>query len=166
MSALIHVLKQTERIVAPRLPGIMALLVIIAIAGAVLLVRAAPNAVLYNGERIPMISPIETSVCLGGTVHFATVTEVTADEIPGALDIKEAWCLAGLGGACKSVLPPNPDLPMLEEKHIVTPSVERNVPVTLAPGVYHFQHSATDAKGNTTGYIVAPINVEACEVQP
>lgn len=166
MSALTgYIIKQVERTThsTQRLRVIMALMIIIAGAGLVLLFQRAPAVVLYGGQRVLYIAPIEAEVCIGGLVHFPTVTEITKDEIPGRLEIDESWCLEGLGGACKAVTAPNPRLPMLEEKHIVTPRVERNIPATLAPGVYHFQHSATDAHGNTTGYIVAPITVKECE---
>lgn len=166
MSALIHVLKRTERVVIPRLPAIMVLLVVIAGAGFLLLIRAAPNVVTYNGDAIPVIHPAESEVCIGGTVHFATVTEATEDELPGRLEIDEAWCLKGLEGACKTVIPPNPRFPLLEPKRIVTPRVERDVPDTLTPGIYHFWHTATDTRGNVTGYIIAPIVVKDCEVKP
>lgn len=116
----------------------------------------------YNGKVIPFIRPAEPEVCIGGTVHFSTITETTEDQLPGRLEIDEAWCLAGLDGACKTVAPPNPRFPLLEPKRIVTPRVSRDVPDNLAPGVYHFWHTATDTRGDVTGYIVAPITVKDC----
>lgn len=147
-----------------RLVVLTFLMLLIAFSGLLVLFQNAPNAVTFNGDAIPVIRPIETEVCIGGAVHFATITETTNDEIPGRLEIDEAWCLEGLGGACKTVTPPNPRLPLLEPRRIVTPRVSRDVPTILTPGVYHFWHTATDTRGNVTGYIVAPITVKECEV--
>ncbi len=91
-----------------RLVVLTFLMLLIAFSGLLVLFQNAPNAVTFNGDAIPVIRPIETEVCIGGAVHFATITETTNDEIPGRLEIDEAWCLEGLGGACKTVTPPNP----------------------------------------------------------
>ena len=147
-----------------RLVVLTFLMLLIAFSGLLVLFQNAPNAVTFNGDAIPVIRPAEAEVCIGGKLYFATLTETTNDEIPGRIEIDEVWCLEGLDGACKTVPPPNPRFPLLEPKRIVTPRVSRDVPVILTPGVYHFWHTATDTRGNVTGYIVAPITVKYCEV--
>lgn len=144
-----------------RLAMLTLLLLLIAASGLLFLFQNAP-VTMYNGKVVPVIRPSEPEVCIGGTLHFSTITETTEDQLPGRLEIDEAWCLEGLGGACKTVTPPNPRFPILEPKYIVTPRVSRDVPTILTPGVYHFWHTATDTKGNVTGYIVAPITVVEC----
>lgn len=146
-----------------RLIAFTALMLLIAGTGILLLFQNAPRAVTFNGDQVPVIRPAEVEVCIGGTVHFATITETTNEEIPGRVEIDEAWCAEGLNGSCKAVQAPNPRLPMLEPKRIVTPRVSRDVPTILTPGVYHFWHTATDTHGNVTGYIVAPITVKDCK---
>lgn len=166
MTPVIYIKYQAMRTLSSprRLVVLTVLLLLIAFFGLSLLFQNASSTIMYNGEVVNVIRPIEAEVCIGGTVHFATVTETTDDEIPGRLEIDEAWCLAGPTGACKTVTPPNPRLPLLEPKRIVTPRVSRDVPAILTPGVYHFWHAATDTHGNVTGYIVAPITVKDCAV--
>lgn len=148
---------------SPRRLTVLALLLLLIAGTGLLLAFQNVPLTTYNGKIIPIIHPAEPEVCIGGTVHFSTITETTEDQLPGRLEIDEAWCLAGLDGACKTVAPPNPRFPLLEQKRIVTPRVSRDVPDNLAPGVYHFWHTATDTHGGVTGYIVAPITVKVCE---
>lgn len=124
--------------------------------------RFAPSVISYNGTRVPVISPIETRLCPGDTVHFPIVVEIQESEIPDQANIAESWCKEGLSGACTGVVPPRQNLPLLEPKLIVSDGAPRVVPDTLTPGVYHFWHSATNAKGEVSGYIVAPVNVVDC----
>lgn len=168
MTPVIYIKYQASRTLSSprRLAVLTILMLLIAVSGLLLLFQNTPATTTYNGEAVNVVHPIEAEVCIGGTVHFATVTETTSDEIPGRLEIDEAWCLEGLGGACKAVTPPNPRLPLLEPRRIVTPRVSRTVPVILTPGVYHFWHTATDTRGRVTGYIVAPITVKDCEMLP
>lgn len=151
-----------KRAITPsRLAVFTIAMLLIAASGLVLTFQSAPQT-LYNGKVVPVIQPSEQEVCIGGTVHFSTITETTEDQLPGRLEIDEAWCLAGPSGACKTVTPPNPRFPILEPKRIVTPRVSRDVPTILTPGVYHFWHTATDSHGRVTGYIVAPISIRDC----
>jgi hypothetical protein len=165
MTALIygawHQVKVTLR-TPRRLNVLLVLMLAIALSGVGLAIQAAPHAVLYNNGRIPVIAPIESEVCLGEAIHYPIITEIDEREIPGRLEVDEAWCLAGLGGACKSALPPNPRLPLLEPKRIVTDRTSRTMPETVTPGVWHFWHTATDTRGQVNGYIVAPITVIDC----
>lgn len=167
MTALIgYVSKQIERTAhsTRRLRWIMILLVAIAFVGVLLMVQRYPRAssLAYNSRDIAYITPIENEVCAGGAIHYPLVTTIEETDIPGKITIDEAWCVAGIGGACKSVPAPNPNLPLLEVRHIVADPAARVVPDTLAPGTYHFWHSATNGKGVTRGYIVAPIVVRDC----
>lgn len=165
MSALILAVKrQADRTLrsSRRLNVIMLLLFAIAALGMVLLFNTPAFSVQYDGTRVPVIPPIETQVCPGDTIHYPLTTSVTEDEIPGQLDIAESWCEEGLSGPCTGVNPPRPELPLLEPKLIYTDGAARVVPETLTPGVYHFWHSATDALGRVSGYIVAPVNVKDC----
>lgn len=163
MTPISHVLCFAKRSATPsRLIVFTLLMLLIAAIGLLLVLQKASNSVMFNGDKVPVIRPAQSEVCVGAALHFATITETTDDEIPGRLEIDEAWCLAGVGGACKTVTPPNPRLPLLEPRRIITPEVSRIVPETLTPGVYHFWHTATDTSGRVTGYIVAPIHVLDC----
>ncbi len=149
-----------------RLLIIIILLVIIAGILLSFVFRHAPQVEYGNTAQVPIIVPNEEKVCIGGRVTYPLLVFVANEQVPGQINIAEAWCLAGLEGACFGVIPNRPDLPLLEPKAITTDATSRPVPATLKPGVYHFWHSATDANGNVSGYIVAPINVIDCEVQP
>ena len=120
----------------PILIGFLAVVGVLAVAGLIWLWPSAAE-VESAIHKIPAVE--------GGSYLTATIESV------------QDGCDGLSGGACKTVPSPNPRLPMMEPKLVVTPRVERKVPQTLTPGVYHFWHAATDAKGNTTGYIVAPI---------
>lgn len=148
-----------------RLRVIMAMLIIIAGTGLLLLFDRAPEAVTYNSSHVPVISPIETQVCPGDIIHYPLVTEVTTAQIPGQVSIAESWCKEGLTGSCVGVQPPRTSLPLLEPKRIISDGTPRTVPDTLAPGVYHFWHSATNARGEVSGYIVAPVVVISCSAK-
>lgn len=145
-----------------RLNVLLVLALAIAALGVALAFQAAPAAVLYNGGNIPIIAPVETEVCLGGMIHYPIITEIDESEIPGRIEVDEAWCMAGIGGVCKSVPAPNPRMPMLEPKRIVADPAKRTVPDTLTPGTWHLWHTATDTRGDVSGYIVAPVNVKDC----
>ncbi len=151
-----------------RLRVLMFLLVFIAGAGVVLMIQRYPQAssLAYNSRDVAYIMPIENEVCLGGTLQYPLVTTIEASDIPGRVTIDEAWCVTGSDGACKTVPAPNPELPLMEVRNIVANPATRAVPSTLKPGVYHFWHAATNGKGITRGYIVAPITVKDCEVKP
>lgn len=147
-----------------RLFVLFILLLVIFIVGASLLVETASQ-VTYDGSaaKVPIIVPNETSVCIGGNVTFPLLVFVSDEQIPDQVNIAESWCLKGIEGACFGVIPNRPDLPLLEPKNIKTDATMRTVPSTLQPGTYHFWHSATDATGNVSGYIVAPIVVKDCQ---
>lgn len=149
-----------------RINVLFVLMVAIAVVGVALAMQAAPASVTYNEGHIPVIAPIENEVCAGGVIQYPITTEIDESELPGRVEVDEAWCMAGLGGACKSVPAPNPRLPMLEPKRIVADPATRNVPDTLTPGVWHFWHTATDTRGQVNGYIIAPITVKDCQLKP
>lgn len=110
-----------------------------------------------------IVAPIETEVCPGDVIHYPTLTFVEEGSRSQA-SVAEAWCKAGLEGGCIAVV--RPDMPLLEPKNIVNPATPRTVLETLAPGIWHMQHSATDELGRVSAYIVAPINVKDCQVKP
>ena len=161
---LLHAKCQLHRTIhsPKRLNVLLILALAIAALGVALAFQAAPSAVLYNEGNVPIIAPIEPEVCLGGKVHYPLTTTIDESEIPGRVEVDEAWCMAGLGGACKSVAAPNPRLPMLEPKHIVSDPASRTVPDTLTPGTWHLWHTATDTHGQVNGYIVAPVYIVDC----
>ncbi len=147
-----------------RLAVTVILLVAIFVAGFVLVLSSVPPAVRYNGGDVPVIAPLSMEpVCPGDVIHYPLVTEIKEREIPGRVEIDEAWCQAGLAGPCKSATPPNPRVPLLEPKRIVSEAAARTVPLTLTPGTWHFWHTATDSHGQVNGYIVAPVVVKDCD---
>lgn len=152
-----------------RLLLIIILLVLIAVILIAYVVKEVPTITQYGMDvaTVPIIVPLEDEVCVGGTIRFPLIVFVDNDQVPGQINVAEAWCLAGLEGACFGVIPDRPDMPLLEPKAIISEATSRPVPLTLLPGVYHFWHSTTDANNQVSGYIVAPINVVDCkEKQP
>ena len=145
-----------------RIKLITILLLLLAAVGWGTYLRFAPSVISYNGARVPVISPIETQLCPGDTLHYPVVVEIKESEIPDQANIAESWCKEGLSGACTGVVPPRSNLPLLEPKLIVSDGAPRVVPETLEPGVYHFWHSATNSRGQVSGYIVSPIVVRDC----
>jgi hypothetical protein len=135
-----------------------------ALIGYSLVSASTPTGSLRYGihSGVPIITPIETEVCSGDMIHYPTLTFVE-ERAKSQVNIAEAWCRAGLEGGCIGVFPDRPDMPLLEPKEIINPATPRIVPETLGPGIWHFQHSATDELGRVSGYIVAPINVLKCE---
>lgn len=164
MTALLYLKHQAAKTLESpvRIRLITVLLLLLAAAGWGTYLRFAPSVISYNGARVPVISPIETNLCPGDTLHYPVVVEIKASEIPDQANIAESWCKEGLSGACTDVAPPRQNLPLLEPKLIVSDDAPRVVPDTLTPGVYHFWHSATNAKGQVSGYIVAPVNIADC----
>lgn len=160
MSALILSVKRTLRSPA-RINVIMFLLFVIFALGLLLLYNTPTFSVSYNGARVSVISPVETQLCAGDTVHFPITVTIEDHEIPGQLQIAEAWCKAGVSGSCIGVVPPRPNLPLLEEKHINSTS-SRVVPEALTAGTWHLWHSATNSRGSVSGYIVAPVYIVDC----
>ena len=163
---LLHAKCQLHRTIhsPKRLNVLLALMLAIAVLGVALAFQAAPAAVLYNEGHIPVIAPIEPEICLGGTIHYSITTEIDESEIPGRLEIDEAWCAAGLDGPCKNAIPPNPSLPLLEPRRIVA-TASRTMPTTVTVGVWHFWHTATNTHGQVNGYIIGPITVKECEAK-
>ena len=145
-----------------RLNVLLALLLVLVGIGLLFAIQTTPKTVQYNEGDVPVIRPIEAEICLGGAVHYPLVTTIDKDQIPGRVEVDESWCMEGLAGPCKSAAPPNPRLPLLEEKRVVQPSTERVMPKAVTPGVWHFWHTSTDTHGNVEGYIVAPIVVVDC----
>ncbi len=133
------------------------------VTGLVLLFQSPGFSVQYDGVQVSIVKPLEAAVCPGGTIHFPVTLTINERKIPGRLQIDEAWCKEGITGTCTGVTPPQPNLPLLEEKRIVAQAT-RTIPDTLTPGVYHLWHSATSNRGEVSGYIVAPIIVNDCEV--
>jgi hypothetical protein len=129
--------------------------------GMVLLFQSAPLQVRYGAtDGVPTIQPIEAEVCAGGVVHFPNVVFVEGGSAV-SVSFADAWCLAGLEGSCVSVVP-RADMPLLEAKAIRTDRSTLNVPATLKPGVWHYQHVATMSNGTATAYIVKPVVVVDC----
>ena len=162
-----YVMHQAERTIhsTRRLTVIVIALALIVASGLALLFEAAPATVTYGiANGVPVIVPLESEVCAGGTIHFPTITFIEAGTV-SQINVAEAWCKAGLAGGCIGVIPDRPDLPLLEAKSIVNDRTPRPVPASLSPGVWHFWHSAVDERGNVAAYIVAPINVRNCETE-
>ena len=160
-----YVMHQAERTIhsTRRLTVIVISLALIVASGLALLFEAVPPFVTYGvANGVPVIVPIESEVCAGGTIRYPLVVFVGEDEIPGQINVAESWCLVGLGGGCIGVVPNRPDLPLLRVKEVRSESTPRPVPKNLKPGVYEFWHSATDSRGNVAGYIVGPITVKDC----
>ena len=164
--------RQVERtLVNPtRLTAIIITLVVIATIGFWTLIESTPSVLLIRRYGSTLIAPVETEVCIGGTISYPITVAVDANEIPNQIEIAEAWCKAGLTGTCFGVQPGGMDpnakrLPILAPRQIVTTS-KRLVPETLTPGLYEFWHSSIDSSNRVQAYIVSPITVKDCQVTP
>lgn len=153
-----------------RLTLIAVALVVIAAMGFWTLIISTPSAVISTRYGSAVIPPVETKVCIGGTIRYPITVTVDANEVPNQIEVAEAWCKAGLTGTCFGVQPGGMDpnakrLPILAPRQIVT-TAQRLVPKTLTPGIYEFWHSSIDSSNRVQAYIVSPITVKDCQVTP
>jgi hypothetical protein len=54
------------------------------------------------------------------------------------------------------------DMPLLQPKKITNEKTTLNVPETLMPGTWYYQHVATLSNDTASAYIVGPVNVKDC----
>ena len=160
-----YVMHQAERTIhsTRRLTVIVIALALIVASGLVLLFQAAPprTIVAYGiADKVPTIAPIEAEVCPGDVVHFPNVTFVEGGEAV-SVSFADAWCLEGLTGSCISVVP-RADMPLLQPKRITNERSKLNVPATLEPGVWYYQHVATLSNDTSSAYIVGPVTIKDC----
>jgi len=149
-----------------RLTVIVISLALIVASGLALLFQAAPprTVVTYGiAGKVPTIAPIETGVCPGGVVHFPNVTFVEGGEAV-SVSFANAWCFEGLAGGCVSVAP-RADMPLLQPKKITNEKTALNVPATLIPGSWYYQHVATLSNDTASAYIVGPIEIISCPTE-
>ena len=159
------IMYQAERTIhSPRrLTVIVIALTLIVASGITLLFESAPprTIVTYGiAGKVPTIAPIEEAVCPGGIVHFHNVTFTEGGEAV-SVSFANAWCLEGLAGGCVSVVP-HPDMPLLQPKKITNEKTTLNVPATLIPGSWYYQHIATLSNDTASAYIVGPITIKDC----
>ena len=160
-----YVMTQAERTIhSPRRLTVIviALALIVASVLALLFESAPPRTIVTYGiaGKVPTIAPIEAEVCPGGIVHFPNVTFVEGGEAV-SVSFANAWCLGGLAGGCVSVVP-RPDMPLLQPKKITNEKTTLNVPETLMPGTWYYQHVATLSNNTASAYIVGPVVVIDC----
>ena len=164
MSALTgYIIKQVERTTQStrRLRVIMVLLVVIAAAGAVLLSRAAPNAIEYPQRYI---TPTPGAVCAGGV--FTYPVAITVDESEAVSRLTEGWCRAD--GVCPRAFQSEPYYVNFLDSLEVSTTATRTVPSDLPPGDWQFRHcneTHSDGQIDVTCYAVN-IQVLDCEVKP
>jgi hypothetical protein len=165
MSALIlYITRQVERTAqsTKRLRVLMVLLIIIAAAGAVLLFRAAPNAIEYPQR---FITPTPAAVCPGETFTYPVVINV--DESDTVSRITEGWCRTTDGICPRTFQMPEYYVNFLDG-YAVSTTATRTVPMDLPPGDWEMRHcneTHSDGRIDVTCYAVA-IEVKDCEVKP
>ena len=168
MSALIlYITRQAERTAnsAKRLRVLMVLFVIIAAAGAVLLFRAAPQAIEYPQKYI---TATPEAVCLGEA--FTYQVSIKINQPDSVSRITEGWCY--LKGICPKGMQAEPYEVNFLDPYQVSTMATRNVPLDLSPGEWELRHC------NTTRYSVgndeprqdvacygAILTVKECEVK-
>jgi hypothetical protein len=162
MSALIHVLKRTERVVVPRLPVIMLLLLTIAAAGAVMLFRVSPQAIEYPQR---FLTPTPGAVCPGE--DFVYRVDIKIDETDAVSRITEGWCRVA-DGICPRAFQSPPVYVNFVEPYSVSTPATRTVPIDLPPGDWQFRHcNETHATGKIDVVCYA-VNIQVldCEAKP
>lgn len=111
--------------------------------------------VVRYGSQV--IAPVDDVLCPGEQLTFEQRFEVDAAEVPSVLTIHEAWFSEQRGVVLISTVTVY-NVPLVRP-YDLTATVSRTVP-DLAPGVYWFDHTATN--GHTTGYTVGPVVVGVC----
>lgn len=165
MSALTgYIIKHVERTTQStrRLRVIMVLLVVIAAAGAVLLFRAAPNAIEYP-QRFITATP--GAVCPGE--DFVYRVDIKIDETDAVSRITEGWCRAS-DGICPRAFQSPPVYVNFVEPYSVSTPATRTVPIDLPPGDWQFRHcneTHSDGQIDVTCYAVN-VEIKNCEVKP
>ena len=169
MSALTgYIIKQVERTSTStkRLRVLMVLLIVIAAAGAVLLFRAAPQAIEYPQKYI---TATPEAVCLGEA--FTYQVSIKINQPDSVSRITEGWCY--LKGICPKGMQAEPYEVNSLDPYQVSTMATRNVPLDLPPGDWELRHC------NTTRYSIGNdeprldvacygvlVTVKDCEVQP
>ena len=164
MSALVlHIIKQVERTTQStrRLRVLMVLLLVIAAAGAVLLFRAAPQAIEYPQRYL---TPTPGAVCPGGTFTYPVI--ISVDETEAVSKITEGWCRPD--GVCPRAFQSDPYYVNFLDGLEVSTTATRTVPTDLPPGDWQFRHcneTHSDGQIDVTCYAVN-VEVKDCEVKP
>lgn len=164
MSALTsYIIKQAERTTqsTKRLRVLMVLLAIIAAAGAVLLFRAAPQAIEYPQRYL---TPTPGAVCPGESFTYPVV--ISVDEDSAVSHITEGWCR--IDGICPRAFQSEPYYVNFLGGYAVSTTATRTVPPDLPPGDWQFRHcneTHSDGQIDVTCYAVN-IQVLDCEVKP
>ena len=110
--------------------------------------------VQYGSVVIP---PHVGTLCPGDALTYDQRFVVDAGDVPAVLEVDEGWYSDARGVVLRSTAN-HYRLPMVRP-YDVTTTVTRTVP-ELAPGVYWFDHTATN--GHTTGYTVGPVEIIFC----
>ena len=164
MSALTgYIIKQVERTsTSTKLRVLMVLLIVIAAAGAVLLFRAAPQAIEYPQRYL---TPTPGAVCPGEA--FTYPVQISVDETDAVSRITEDWCRATDGICPKAFQGPEYYVNFLAGYEVST-TATRTVPANLPPGDWQFRHcneTHSDGRIDVTCYAVN-VTVKDCEVKP
>ena len=165
MSALTgYIIKQVGRTTQStrRLRVLMVLFVIIAAAGAVLLFRAAPQAIEYP-QRYLTSTP--GAVCPGET--FTYPVQISIDENDVVSRITEGWCRTD-DGICPKAFQEKEHYVNFLDGYEVSTTATRTVPADLPPGDWQFLHcneTHSDGRIDVTCYAVN-VTVKDCEVKP
>ena len=162
MSALTgYIIKQVGRTTQStrRLRVLMVLFVIIAAAGAVLLFRAAPQAIEYPQRYL---TPTPGAVCPGEAFTYPVV--ISVDESDAVSRITEDWCRV-TDGICPRAFQSEPYYVNLLGDYAVSTTATRTVPMDLPPGDWQFRHcneTHSDGQIDVTCYAVN-VTVKDCE---
>lgn len=164
MSALTsYIIKQAERTTqsTKRLRVLMVLLAIIAAAGAVLLFRAAPQAIEYPQRYL---TPTPDAVCPGETFTYPVV--ITVDETEAVSRLTEGWCRDD--GVCPRAFQTEPYYVNFLDGLEVSTTATRTVPAELSPGDWQFRHCNETHSDGRIGVTCYAVNIQVldCEVQP
>ena len=162
MSALTgYIIKQVGRTTQStrRLRVLMVLFVIIAAAGAVLLFRAAPQAIEYP-QRYVTATP--GAVCPGEA--FTYPVRISIDETDAVSRITEGWCRTD-DGICPKAFQEGEHYVNFLDGYEVSTTATRTVPADLPPGDWQFRHcneTHSDGRIDVTCYAVN-VTVKDCE---
>ena len=162
MSALTgYIIKQVERTSTStkRLRVLMVLLIVIAAAGAVLLFRAAPQAIEYP-QRYLTSTP--GAVCPGET--FTYQVQISIDGSDAVSRITEGWCKV-TDGICPKAFQADEHYVNFLDGYEVSTTATRTVPADLPPGDWQFRHcneTHSDGRIDVTCYAVN-VTVNDCE---
>ena len=165
MSALTgYIIKQVERTSTStkRLRVLMVLLIVIAAAGAVLLFRAAPQAIEYPQRYL---TPTPGAVCPGEAFTYPVV--ISVDGTDAVSRITEGWCRVD-DGICPKAFQEGEHYVNFLDGYKVSTTATRTVPADLPPGDWQFRHcneTHSDGRIDVTCYAVN-VTVKDCEVKP